>query len=658
MAQHQQTSTCSRLSSWPIRRWIEKLIAPRSPDCCPATGVFCWLASLAVEPRRGPRRTGAVADQNRARHRAARQTAAGLAGTGVASTLGTTSPGRPRVRRRTGAAHRDRRRVWVAIPNRQSVTTLGQRVTHERRSRVYAHAATPVDVVPRQETDGRHHQHCDGGRRRNPERRHVRRPRQAVLRAAVGRHERSCSISTGALRSIALAVLPALGVVVYTLTRRIKRASRDVRGREADLMSTMQRFFRRCGSSRRSAGKITSATGSSIRASGSSSRCSAHGTPRQSWRRRSRSSSPAGPRRSSGSARATSSGPRHRRGPRRLPAVLEQDVQAGPRAVEADRHILASPRSPNGSTIFSPSKLEVRDRPGARRAPRFRGAIELDRVRFGYATNRPIVSKPTEPQDPRRLRRRDRRPNRRREDDVINLVARFYDPQSGRVLIDGEDVQSFYQESLRERIGSSCKTRCSSAVLSGRTSRMARPQATRHDIVRAAEMSQRPGFIRELPDGYNTMVGERGVTLSGGQQQRSRSRGSIVRDAPILVLDEPTTGLDAASEATVLDALSQLMRQDDHHDRAQPRDGAAGGQTLRDRPRPPVRTRHTCVASRGRRRVRAAARPSIHSERGTRLTPARNGKRVPHILGCARRYCTLHKIRAVLEDGWRTEDSE
>jgi ATP-binding cassette subfamily B protein len=87
-----------------------------------------------------------------------------------------------------------------------------------------------------------------------------------------------------------------------------------------------------------------------------------------------------------------------------------------------------------------------------------------------------------------------------------------------------------------------------------------RPEATRAEIIRAAELANADGFIRELPDSYNTMVGERGVTLSGGQQQRVAIARALIRDAPILILDEPTTGLDAASESLVLDALRELMR--------------------------------------------------------------------------------------------------
>jgi ABC-type multidrug transport system fused ATPase/permease subunit len=143
---------------------------------------------------------------------------------------------------------------------------------------------------------------------------------------------------------------------------------------------------------------------------------------------------------------------------------------------------------------------------------------------------------------------------------LINLIARFYDPRSGRVLIDGEDVQSFYQESLRERMSFVLQDTLLFRGPVWQNIAYGRPEAKRGEIVRAAELANADGFIRELPDGYNTMVGERGVTLSGGQQQRIAIARALIRDAPILILDEPTTGLDAGSEALVLDALRQLMR--------------------------------------------------------------------------------------------------
>jgi ABC-type multidrug transport system fused ATPase/permease subunit len=128
------------------------------------------------------------------------------------------------------------------------------------------------------------------------------------------------------------------------------------------------------------------------------------------------------------------------------------------------------------------------------------------------------------------------------------------------VLIDGDDVQSFYQESLRERMSFVLQDTLLFRGPVWQNIAYGRTEATRGEIVRAAELANADAFIRELPDGYNTMVGERGVTLSGGQQQRIAIARALVRDAPILILDEPTTGLDAASEALVLDALRQLMR--------------------------------------------------------------------------------------------------
>jgi subfamily B ATP-binding cassette protein MsbA len=143
---------------------------------------------------------------------------------------------------------------------------------------------------------------------------------------------------------------------------------------------------------------------------------------------------------------------------------------------------------------------------------------------------------------------------------LINLIARFYDPQSGRVLIDGQDVRSFYQESLRERISFVLQDTLLFRGPVWQNIAYGKPEATRREIFRAAELANADAFIRELPEGYKTMVGERGVTLSGGQQRRIAIARAIIRDAPILILDEPLTGLDAASESLVLDALRQLMR--------------------------------------------------------------------------------------------------
>ncbi|MCJ2130097.1 ABC transporter transmembrane domain-containing protein [Methylobacterium sp. E-045] len=143
---------------------------------------------------------------------------------------------------------------------------------------------------------------------------------------------------------------------------------------------------------------------------------------------------------------------------------------------------------------------------------------------------------------------------------VLQALLRFYDPQSGVVRVDGVDITAVDPDSLRERMSlvPQDPTVFSGSVMDN--IRYGRPQASEAEIHRAAELAHADGFIRALPQGYATQVGERGVTLSGGQRQRVAIARAILKDAPILLLDEATSALDAESERAVQTALDTLMR--------------------------------------------------------------------------------------------------
>ncbi|GJD31929.1 putative ABC transporter ATP-binding protein [Methylobacterium adhaesivum] len=143
---------------------------------------------------------------------------------------------------------------------------------------------------------------------------------------------------------------------------------------------------------------------------------------------------------------------------------------------------------------------------------------------------------------------------------VLQLLLRFYDPQSGTIRVDGTDISRADPDALRERLSLVPQD---PAVFSGsvlENIRYGRPEATEAQVQRAAELAHADGFIRALPQGYATTVGERGVTLSGGQRQRVAIARAILKDAPILLLDEATSALDAESERAVQTALDTLMR--------------------------------------------------------------------------------------------------
>ena len=142
---------------------------------------------------------------------------------------------------------------------------------------------------------------------------------------------------------------------------------------------------------------------------------------------------------------------------------------------------------------------------------------------------------------------------------LISLIQRLDDVQSGRILIDRQDIRTVSQDSLRDKI----------AVVPQETAlfnrsireniRYGRPQATDDEVIAAARQAYCDGFIRELPQGYDTLVGERGVMLSGGQRQRLGIARAFLKDAPLLILDEATSALDSQSEAEIQAALNDLM---------------------------------------------------------------------------------------------------
>jgi ABC-type multidrug transport system fused ATPase/permease subunit len=142
---------------------------------------------------------------------------------------------------------------------------------------------------------------------------------------------------------------------------------------------------------------------------------------------------------------------------------------------------------------------------------------------------------------------------------IVSLIARFYDPTGGRVLIDGTDISEFRIDSLRGQIGYVLQD---TALFYGSIREniaYGRPDATEEEIIEAAKLSNAHEFILSMPHGYDTIVGERGVTLSGGQRQRIGIARAVVRNSPILILDEPTAALDTESEKVVMEALENLM---------------------------------------------------------------------------------------------------
>ncbi len=142
---------------------------------------------------------------------------------------------------------------------------------------------------------------------------------------------------------------------------------------------------------------------------------------------------------------------------------------------------------------------------------------------------------------------------------IAALLLRLYDPDAGAIRLDGRDLRELDARWLRSRIGTVAQEPVLFSTSVAANIRYGRPEATDDEVEAAARAANAHDFISALPDGYETEVGERGVRLSGGQKQRVAIARAILKDPPILILDEATSSLDAESESLVQDALERLM---------------------------------------------------------------------------------------------------
>jgi ATP-binding cassette subfamily B protein len=202
---------------------------------------------------------------------------------------------------------------------------------------------------------------------------------------------------------------------------------------------------------------------------------------------------------------------------------------------------------------------DVQDLPGSITAPPFRGDVEFDRVSFGYEPNQVLLNKINlKVQAGQQVAIVGTSGGGKST--LVSLLMRLYDPTSGVVKIDGRDLRDYTLDSLRSQISVVLQDSLLFAATIRENIAYGMSNVTEQDIIAAAKLANAHDFITALPQGYDTVVGERGATLSGGQRQRIAIARAAIRQAPILILDEPTTGLDKENEQVVIEALQRLAK--------------------------------------------------------------------------------------------------
>jgi ATP-binding cassette subfamily B protein len=202
---------------------------------------------------------------------------------------------------------------------------------------------------------------------------------------------------------------------------------------------------------------------------------------------------------------------------------------------------------------------DVQEKPHARRLGRARGGLEFRDVSFGYdgqlsvlrdisfsiapGTRLGIVGK-----------------TGAGKTTLVSLITRFYDPTAGAILLDGVDLRDYRLADLRNQFGIVLQEPVLFSTSIAENIAYARPGARMRDVIAAADAANAHEFVRELPDGYDTVVGERGMRLSGGERQRIALARAFLKDAPILILDEPTSSVDTQTESAIMEASERLMQ--------------------------------------------------------------------------------------------------
>ena len=221
--------------------------------------------------------------------------------------------------------------------------------------------------------------------------------------------------------------------------------------------------------------------------------------------------------------------------------------------------IQASMASADRALKLLDEEPDVEERANAQPLELATGAVTFRNVRFAYDAKNNVLHDVSFAVEPG-ARVGIAGPTGAGKSTLVSLMMRFYDPIGGEILLDGRDVRDFKLADLRNQFSMVLQDPVLFSTSIAENIAYARPGATDEEIIEAARAANAHDFISNLPDGYQTQVGERGMRLSGGERQRISLARAFLKNAPILILDEPTSSVDTKTESGIMEAMNLLMR--------------------------------------------------------------------------------------------------